>query len=122
MVKKNSYIKCKSIDQCILIGKIYWSTQTKHHLEPWDPLESDHLQTSPYLHLFSYPIYFIYKLLKWKLVVKIKLILFQTFYLILIEYICRPPSWREREQKNILFFRGVGEIGSDGEDGKQREI
>lgn len=36
--------------------------------------------------------------------------------------ICRPPGWREREEKNIIFFRGVGEIGSDGEDGKQREI
>ena len=37
-------------------------------------------------------------------------------------HICRPPGWLEREEKNIIFFRGVGEIGSDGEDGKQREI
>ena len=56
--KKNSCIKYKSIGQSILGGKIYWSTQTKHHLQPWDPLESDRLQTSPHLHLFSCPIYF----------------------------------------------------------------
>ena len=43
--KKNSYIKCKSIGQSILVGKIYWLAQTKHHLQPWDPLESNHLQT-----------------------------------------------------------------------------
>ena len=39
-----------------------------------------------YLHLFSCPIYFIYKLFRLKLVVKIKLNLFKAFYLILIEY------------------------------------
>ena len=84
--KKNSYIKWN------LLVKAYWLVKYigQHKYDTifnrGNPLESDHLQTSPYLHSFSCPIYFIYKLVRWKLVVKIKLILFKTFYLISIEY------------------------------------
>ena len=105
MVGKIKFIyKRKYIDQSILVGKIYWSKylQTSNfiNITPSSAMTRNALESDTIfkLHItynsnnghicmyFSCPIYSIYKLVGWKLVEKIKLILFKAFYLILIEY------------------------------------